>query len=461
MFEERLAGLLEWIEQHDYSGKYLDGANHPIWGIVNENELPHTFQYYGIIISYLNLYRNLKNENYLKKAVVAGNFLCSLQRWNGQFRFDAFEFNTGYITGLALIHNSLPAIALLELYKVTKNRKYLKVAKKSIIWQFSRLWNGNYLTGCINQDMCAAEALALLYSIEKQQIYLDRAKKLADFCLKYQIPEGELKGGFIRGTKETDLVIPWYDAKTAVSYFKIYEISGDKRYLESAKLTAEFLRKNLTKNGLVHWYIKKDSWEKVEKPYLIAPAGLVFYLFYKLGIKSNPKMLEMQLPNGAFPCAQEYEDKRDLPNLGWNQFMLLYLSEIAEKNLPRAEIGNYNPVFRKDFQKTVEGRVFGLTKNGYIDILKDKIAIYSERIINGKIAAPYLEGSTMRIRMENSLWLCRKSENRKDLKIHVSPYNMKLPYIIMENIFTEILKKLFASRIFDKIAGIRMLKNDR
>ena len=45
--------------------------------------------------------------------------------------------------------------------------------------------------------------------------------------------------------------------------------------------------------------------------------------------------------------------------------------------------------------------------------------------------------------------------------VFVLPYSFKLPYIILENAFTEVLKKLFSSKSFDALAKIRKFKNDR
>jgi len=136
MFESPAFKLLSWIESHEKGqGEFLDNANHPIWGVENAHLLPHTFHYYGIIKGYLTLYKHLGDAHYLHKAEQAADYLCSLQKSNGQYRYDTFEFNTpSSQQGLTLIHNALPSSALLELYKETHKQLYLTTAKKNILW---------------------------------------------------------------------------------------------------------------------------------------------------------------------------------------------------------------------------------------------------------------------------------------------------------------------------------------
>lgn len=331
MYEEHTKELLKWVENHNQQGLYRSNADHPIWGVENQYILPHTFQYYGIILGYLSLYKKLNNQKYLNKAEEAASVLCSLQKFSGQFKYDTFEFNTPKTQGLTLIHNALPSLALLELYQVTKKQRYLKVAKKNIAWFYCRLWNGKFLTGCVNQDLCAAEALAKLYVIEKKEVMKERTKRIADTALTLQIKEGPLKGGFIRGFNETNIVIPWYDAKTARSYLNISKYLNEEKYRTSAQETAQFLEKNVTKKGLIHWYRKNQNWKKIEEPHLIAPTGEVYSLWNDLRMKCTPSLLSYQKKDGSFPLSDKHTNNK--PNLGWNQFMFIYLTSVIEKEL--------------------------------------------------------------------------------------------------------------------------------
>src|SRR3989344_3238186 len=176
-FETRTAKLLAWLESFQTKpGVYEDIALHPIWGEINENIRPYPFSYYGIILGLLELYQTLQDTQYLDKACQAADVLCSLQKSNGQFLYDNFQHTIEHDFGFTVIHNALPSIALLTLALHTRKKKYVRAAKRNLTFLFSHLWNGEYLSGCVNQDMSAAEALALLYLHEPRAIYKKRIK---------------------------------------------------------------------------------------------------------------------------------------------------------------------------------------------------------------------------------------------------------------------------------------------
>lgn len=460
MFERHAFHLLGWFESHNKGqGKYLSNAHHPIWGVENDNRLPHTFHYYGLICSYVLLYKKLKKEKYLDKAKEAADFLCSLQKWSGQFRYDTFEFDTKKPTGLTLIHNALPSIALLELYKVSKVKKYLVAAKRNISWFYCRLWNGKYLSGCVNQDLCAAEALAVLYEIEGKEVYKKRAKKLADNLLWLQIKEGVLKGGFIRGVSEKDLVIPWYDALTALSYHHIGIICDEEKYKNTARITADFIKKNLSNKGLVHWYLLQDNqWKKKEEPMLVAPAGVALSLYKELGIKTKVNLLAHQNNEGSFPLSYYYTDQRAEPNLGWNQFMLLYLCSEAEKEVSVREIQKERKgETREKSVPVVEVQIISLGKEGYVDVIKDHFVIKSYKMAQRKvsIAKQYFSEGVLRFRMVNSRWKTIQP-NTKLLKVCVVPYWVILPYVLVEELVTRVLQRFFEKPLLEKLIKIKV-----
>jgi len=465
MFEKPTFKLLSWIEAHETTtGEYLDNANHPIWGVENRHRLPHTFHYYGIIKGYLQLYSRFGEPAYLQKAEAAGAYLCSLQKPNGQYLYDTFEFNSPKPQGLTLIHNALPSSALLELYQHTNNKRYLATAKKNIHWFVSRLWNGKYLTGCGNQDLCAAEALLRLYTVEKKDVYKQRALSLADLHLQLQIQQGDLTGGFLRGFHEQDLVIPWYDAKTASRYAAMDDLLHTERYASSIRSTLSFLQKNLSRRGLHHWYLKhKNAWTSAPQPYLIAPAGLVLDLFSRYKLKTPFDFTDYQQADGSFPLASWYTDYRKLPNLGWNQFMFLYLTQQVKKQLPLSSPTLSPPTFSEGKHLSYTGTLQGYGKRGYIDILQNHFALASTPL-SGKsfklfTALPdsRLQGASLRFRMESAL-IKTIQPSEKHLKVRLYPYFFKLPYVIFENIYTRLMTMLFTTKLFDLLAKLRVWK---
>ncbi len=453
-----LAKLEKYFSNLNNKGYYLDNANHPIWGIINPVQLPHTFQYYGIILGYLNLYENLNEKQYLNKAIEAGNALCSLQKTSGQYKFDLFEFNDKKTFGTTLIHNVLPSIALVHLAKETRNKKYYMVAKRNILWSFSRLWKGDCLSGCINQDMSAAEAIASLYLIERNPRYLEKAKKVANWCAQYQIKKGKLKGGFIRGLGEEEMVIPWYTAKTALSYYNLFLITQNKKYYEIAKEATLFLKRHLTKKGLVHWYYKG----KLRKdPYIVSPSGLVYYLFEIFDLSYKPDILKFQLANGGFPSSYKSGNELDLQSTGgWSQFMFLYLSYIVTDKLPIVNV-KAEKISLKKPRFFLKGKVRGFGKqNGFVDLIRDRYVHYTVRLKDGKFITPWIPGEyNLRIRSNTAKWKVLSVDGpSKNISVFVFDYLFFQLFYFLEDILTYLMKNNFNNILFDDLAKLRFAK---
>jgi len=393
--EQALANNLSWFEKNNLSGRYCGYSHHPIWGVANHNKLEHSWTYYGIILSNLILHKKYLSKSFLDRAVEAGNYLCKSQYSSGRFKYTIFEYDDLLDIDITVIHNALPAIALLHLHQETKNEKYLKSAEKNITWLFSRLWNGKDLGGCINQDLSAAEALALLGVIVNKEVYLKRAKILSEWALKYYIPSGKLKGAFIRGKGDENLIIPWYDAKTALSYYNLSEYLGLKKYELVARECANYLKTQIVDGKMNLRYILKDNkWELDSDIKLISPIGLAYYLFELLEMEFDyAKTLDHIYDDGSFPSASGYNNEIDTePIQGWNQYMLLFLSKKATLPLPEPIINPTKEVSFKKFKKfkgKISGKIVGSDVSGYVQLLYFERAIAFSRVLGNEFEIPY------------------------------------------------------------------------
>jgi len=185
-----------------------------------------------------------------------------------------------------------------------------------------------------------------------------------------------------------------------------------KEYYEIAKETAKFLKKQITKNGLIHWY---DNNKKLEKPFLIAPAGSVFYILDKFELKFDDSILSKQNPDGSYPNALGYNDSRDkTPTLGWSQFIFLYLSTKVTKPLPKPKTKPFN--IPEDKSKLKNYNLVKLTKgnSGYVFFRKDKIVSFSKKIKSSSFKIPK-ENGELQILVDN--YIPKKVKVKKSQKI--------------------------------------------
>jgi hypothetical protein len=456
--EQALANNLSWFEKNNLSGRYCGYSHHPIWGVTNHNKLEHSWTYYGVILSNLILYKKYLSKSFLDRAVEAGNYLCKSQYSSGRFKYTIFEYNDLLDIDITVIHNALPAIALLHLYQETKNEKYLKSAEKNITWLFSRWWNGKDLGGCVNQDLSAAEALALLGVIANKEVYLKRAKILSDWALKYYIPSGKLKGAFIRGKGDENLIIPWYDAKTALSYYNLSQYLSLKKYELVARECANYLKSQILDGKMNLRYILKDNkWELESDIKLISPIGLAYYLFELLEMEFDySKTLDYIYDDGSFPSASGYNNEIDTePIQGWNQYMLLFLSKKATLPLPEPIINPRKEISfgaRERFKNKISGKIVGSDVSGYVQLLYLERAIAFSRVSGNEFEIPY-SGSYDALRLVLDRRLRKYIPSVKSYNVLIAPPMKKKSLDMRINDYlTYFMSLVFDYSLFDNLA---------
>jgi hypothetical protein len=107
--------------------------------------------------------------------------------------------------------------------------------------------------------------------------------------------------------------------------------------------------------------------------------------------------------------------------------------------------------------KELQGKVYSLAKQGYIDIIKDGYAIQSQPITRSFHLKNVPEGSHLRIRMERSVWKSLQPDKTL-LKVVVMPYVIVWPYLAIEEISNILIKLTFNSRIWEKLIKLKVWK---
>jgi len=172
-----------------------------------ENRL-HTVYSASIIYTFLYIYDYNKDEKILAHLDEWGGFLLSMQETNKESqRYGAFSYSyfldseekeKRYVSGTS----ALSIFTLLRLYEVTGKEKYLESAKIAGDWLISMQkengvikpytrYNGEEWISGIKLSLLyngqSLSALSKLYKITKEKKYYNSAKKIADlFTLKYE-----------------------------------------------------------------------------------------------------------------------------------------------------------------------------------------------------------------------------------------------------------------------------------
>jgi len=132
-----------------------------------------------------------------------------------------------------------PAVVLsLKLYEITHQASYLTFARQIYEWTNEHLlspsgiyWDHEDLNGHVNKDMFTyntgimMQAMVLLYKVTGEEKYLKEAQKTAEASLKYFAPNGEFPfwddGSF------------WFNAVLLRGYQNLYEVDHNGKYISA------------------------------------------------------------------------------------------------------------------------------------------------------------------------------------------------------------------------------------
>lgn len=340
------------------------------------------WRYEGIILGYLTLYEKTMNQRWLEKALRAGNDLIAGQGETGNFRNSSFEMNP---KGGGTPHEAAVCIALLSLAKTLEKvgnpryKKFLAAAKHNIEkYYISRLWDNKlkmfrdslyYPSFVPNKSATLTEALCLLAELLNDYKIVEKcAVPTADLIIKHQFldEESELYGAVHQMSllekdefKFTRKFFPFYISRCVPAMLRVAEVTGDEKYINSAKAAVDFVLKTSYKDGSFPQVVYPKG-KVARNPQWVAGVGDIlraFRLVSKHGGNINLKKPLGWLLKGLDECggmrtahgfavqtsSEEYTgipDFRDLLHVcGWNDKAFRFLTEILPEDSEIPEPG--------------------------------------------------------------------------------------------------------------------------
>ena len=347
-------GKKEQIEEKDIIQALNDGATyaadvlldkngksrcdyHMIQGRWYDYEPPwHTGQ---IIYGLVEAYEITKNKKYLKAALKAGAWWTSLEIKDHPVLKGMLNATHGdeipYIIFATISDGSA---GLFRLSKLTKNKHYADVATSAGDWMLRHMWDPENRvfydcvdpkTGAVlkekspfwpdkeNQDIFdvartnnEGSIFKDMYEHTQNKEYKDIFIQLCESLLDYQDEYG-LWMDFMPNDKESGYFHPRFNLWYAESLLEGYELTGDKRYLEAAKKTAQFYTKFQQNDGT--FYYKNYVSGKINKKSIcgstVSFAGIVWLRLINYGVgdefrdnveKITPVDIDKPISNGSF-----------------------------------------------------------------------------------------------------------------------------------------------------------------
>jgi uncharacterized protein YyaL (SSP411 family) len=205
---------------------------------------PVVFDTGQVIFGWLAAYRHTLDVRYLTAAVKAGDWLVSLQDHTGAWL-------TNQHLNVVKVIDTRVAWALLELYRITSEDRYLQTCIRNLHWAQKQQDPDGWFRNCsfwrdrdpfTHNLAYTAEGLIECGRLLEDQTFIKSAKLMIDAMLEQQRPDGSLASIYGAGWQVTDRSSCLTgNCQAGLLWLRVYGIEDDPKYLEAAKRAITFV----------------------------------------------------------------------------------------------------------------------------------------------------------------------------------------------------------------------------
>jgi hypothetical protein len=239
----------EYLERAIKMGNYELGvqtAEGAIPGGYAQPRIPCVFDTGQVIFGWIALFNETKNTQYLNAACRAGDWLVAIQGDDGGWhKFDH--------AGSARSYHSRVAWALVMLGLASHHEAYLRTARRQIDWTLSNQQSNGWFKQAELRGQPFPVTHTIAYTIRgiiesgialKDEKYIEAARHATDALANAQRGDGSLYGMYDSNWTST---VKWCCltgcAQTSINWFRLFEITGDNKYLRAARKSNSFVRR--------------------------------------------------------------------------------------------------------------------------------------------------------------------------------------------------------------------------
>jgi uncharacterized protein YyaL (SSP411 family) len=219
-------------------------------GTIDQPPTPAIFNTGQVIFGWVRAFQETGKEKYLDSAVKAGKFLVEHQEKDGSWRKNLSQYASDRMPFYT--YNTRTALALLQLATIQNDGPFREVAVRNIEFALNQQTDNGFIKyNCLSDD---SQPLVhtIAYCVEgilesgillNNQIFISGAKKTADALMKKQRSDGSLAGRFNHKWEPT---VSWScvtgDAQISIIWGRLFQITGESRYLDCMKKSNNCLR---------------------------------------------------------------------------------------------------------------------------------------------------------------------------------------------------------------------------
>lgn len=244
-FFDRAVRMAEWESRVQMGNGAVQG------GTADEPQTPAIFNTGQVIFGWLRAYRETGKDDFLESAVMAGEFLLKNQEKDGSWQKNLSQYANKQMPFYT--YNTRSAWAMFLLGSYLNKHEFKDCAIRNANFALGQqLENGWFKYNCLNRPgepllhtiAYCIRGLLEIGVLSGEKSYLNHAQKTADALLQVQQNDGGLAG---RYNSKWEPTVNWScltgDAQTSIIWLRLYQITGNQKYLNGAIKINTYLRK--------------------------------------------------------------------------------------------------------------------------------------------------------------------------------------------------------------------------
>jgi AMMECR1 domain-containing protein len=196
---------------------------------------------------------SIEKKSLLAAARSAGDYLVRMQLPQGKFHYIYHPLEDRYSVGsYNIVRHAGTAVALFELYRVTRDLSYLDSARRAVDYlktRFKAARSGRalYVLDNDGKGKLGAAGLALVALTSQMELDVrsadpESARRLADHILSMQRKDGAFESYYrLKGDEPAGSVSLYYPGEAILGLVSLFDLNGDKRLLDAARHGADYL----------------------------------------------------------------------------------------------------------------------------------------------------------------------------------------------------------------------------
>jgi rhamnogalacturonyl hydrolase YesR len=219
-------------------------------GTIDQPPTPAIFNTGQVIFGWVRAYEETRDRKYIESAIRAGKYLMEQQDPDGAWRKNLSRYASAGMESYT--YNTRTAWALLVLSEHDGSHDFRDSAIRNIDHSLTKQTaNGWFHLNCLSdprRPLLHTIAYCIRGILEagaflREEKYIERARLAADAVMSRMEEDGSLAGRFDEGWRPA---VKWGcltgDAQMSIIWSRMYQLTGDRKYLHSVKKINRYLR---------------------------------------------------------------------------------------------------------------------------------------------------------------------------------------------------------------------------